>query len=27
VDIGCENPMLVTKGGVGIVFDPDHIRF
>jgi hydroxyacylglutathione hydrolase len=27
VDIGCENPMLVTKGDVGIVFDPDHIRF
>lgn len=27
VDIGCENPMVVTDGEVSIVFDPGHIKF
>lgn len=26
VSIGCDNPMLVSEGEAGIVFDPDHLK-
>jgi hypothetical protein len=26
VSLGCAKPMIVTKGDVSIVFDPDHIK-
>lgn len=26
VSIGCENPMLITEGEAGIVFDPEHLK-
>lgn len=26
VPIGCDNPMLLTEGSAGIVFDPDHLK-
>lgn len=27
VSISCDNPMVYSKGGIGIVYDPEHIKF
>jgi len=26
VSIGCDNPMIITEGAAGIVYDPEHIK-